>query len=160
MADRIVVLHRGVVQQVGKPEELYRSPKNRFVARFIGTPAMNLIKGVIDANRFIGGPIAAPVTVAHEGPAILGVRPEHVIVRPSGHFEGTIVGIEPVGESGYLHLDVTGLDLDAEAGKRALLCVSVPGRDAFTYREGATVKFDFTEDRLVVFHPEKGDRLG
>ncbi|MBK6516003.1 MAG: ABC transporter ATP-binding protein [Polyangiaceae bacterium] len=167
MADRIVVLHKGVVQQVGPPEELYLRPNNRFVARFIGTPAMNLIAGTIDANRFIGGSIGAAVAAPREGKVLLGVRPEHVLVRAAGRFEGTVRGIEPVGEAGYLHLAVDGLEVDTSAAgtsseptKKGLLCASVPGRDAFAHREGDVVRFDLAEDRLVLFDPDGGERLG
>jgi len=170
MADRIVVLHQGVVQQVGKPEELYRHPKNRFVARFIGTPAMNLIAGSVDARRFSSGPLSVALPAdgggARDGTATLGVRAEHIQVHAEGRLSGVVMGVEPVGEAGYLHLAVRDLLFDtAETGRssdsprRGLLCASVPGREAFSYREGATVHFDLAEDRLVLFDPKSGAAL-
>ncbi len=125
------------------------------------------IKGTIDANRFIGGSIGAAVAAPREGKVLLGVRPEHVLVRAAGRFEGTVRGIEPVGEAGYLHLAVDGLEVDTSAAgtsseptKKGLLCASVPGRDAFAHREGDVVRFDLAEDRLVLFDPDGGERLG
>lgn len=167
MADRIVVLHRGVVQQVGPPEQLYRYPKNRFVARFIGTPAMNLIAGEVSGGRFSAGPWQLSVPGAADGPATLGLRAEHIRVHPGGRMSGVVTGVEPVGESGYLHLAVAGVTLDAaesagtaESPRRGLLCASVPGREAFGYHGGETVRFDLAEDRLVLFDPKTGAALG
>ncbi|NUP13435.1 MAG: ABC transporter ATP-binding protein [Polyangiaceae bacterium] len=167
MADRIVVLHRGVVQQVGSPEELYLRPHNRFVARFIGTPAMNLVAGGLREGRFEGGPIRAAVSVGTSVERVLlGARPEHVRVHPEGKVEARVRGIEPVGEAGYLHLAVEGISLDTGAAtsgstpKPGLLCASVAGRDAFGYREGETVRFDLVDERLVIFDAVSGDRIG
>src|SRR5687767_221089 len=85
MADRIVVMHDGLVEQIGAPLELYDRPQNLFVAGFIGSPAMNFLKGAIRVNgalEFEGpGGIRLPLSVAPQGSdgrsAIYGVRPEH-----------------------------------------------------------------------------------
>jgi multiple sugar transport system ATP-binding protein len=85
MADRIVVMHDGVVEQIGSPLELYDRPENIFVAGFIGSPAMNLLKGTIRLNGkpsfLTEGGVALPLAGAPGGadgrPAIYGIRPEH-----------------------------------------------------------------------------------
>jgi multiple sugar transport system ATP-binding protein len=168
MADRIVVLHRGVVQQVGRPEELYLRPKNRFVARFIGTPSMTLALGEVRDGRFASGALEAELPV-RDGAVVLGVRPEDVRVYASGALTGVVRAIEPVGESGYLHLEVNGLRLDAssegghvgaaEAPRSALLVASIPGRRAFELSEGHEVRFDLRPDGLCAFDPETGDAM-
>ncbi len=90
MADKIVVLNKGRIEQVGSPLELYRRPANRFVAGFIGSPKMN----------FVGGAIAA----AH-GAATIGIRPENLAVsRDAGDWLGTIVVAEHLGSDTFLHI--------------------------------------------------------
>jgi multiple sugar transport system ATP-binding protein len=168
MADRIVVLHRGVVQQVGTPEELYLRPKNRFVARFIGTPSMTLVAGSVASGVFTSGELSAPLEV-RDGPVLLGVRPEDVLVHGEGAMSALVRTVEPVGEAGYLHLEVPRLRIDLaaidalasamETPRAPLLCASIPGRDAFGFREGSKVRFDLRVERLQAFDPESGEAL-
>ena len=92
MADRIVVMDKGVVQQVGSPTEIYRNPRNLFVAGFIGTPPMNFITGMLQDGRFVveGSSFVLPEArradlAPHEGKeVVMGIRPEHfaVVERP------------------------------------------------------------------------------
>jgi multiple sugar transport system ATP-binding protein len=109
MADRIVVMHDGVVEQVGSPLELYDRPANIFVAGFIGSPAMNLIKGKIKVN---GRPsfesesgIVLPLRDAPAGsdgkPVIYGIRPEHFSLAGSG-VPAEVSVIEPTGSETQL----------------------------------------------------------
>jgi ABC-type sugar transport system ATPase subunit len=168
MADRIVVLHRGVVQQVGRPEELYLRPKNRFVARFIGTPSMTLAFGEVRGGRFASGALDVALPT-REGPITLGVRAEDVRVHGEGRVTGVVRAIEPVGESGYLHLEVRGLVADpatdarpgaaTETPRSSLLVASIPGREAFGLREGHEVRFDLRAERLCAFDPISGEAL-
>ncbi len=104
MADRIVVMHDGIVEQIGTPLELYDRPANIFVAGFIGSPAMNLIKGTIQVNgraSFVtdGGAVLplkdAPRSVAGK-PLIYGIRPEHFSLG-SGGVDAEVSVLEPTG---------------------------------------------------------------
>jgi multiple sugar transport system ATP-binding protein len=91
MADRIVVLNRGVIEQVGSHLELYNRPDSIFVAGFIGSPKMNLMSGVIAAK--------------HNANTI-GIRPEHIsIVTKGGDLPGTILLTEHLGSDSFLHVD-------------------------------------------------------
>ena len=91
MADRIVVLNRGNIEQVGSPMELYNHPKSLFVAGFIGSPKMNFLTGAI-ATR-------------HKATTI-GVRPEHIeIVASKGEWQGKILLTEHLGSDSFLHID-------------------------------------------------------
>jgi multiple sugar transport system ATP-binding protein len=90
MADRIVVLNRGVIEQVGSPLELYNRPDSLFVAGFIGSPKMNCITGE-----------AASGFNAHT----IGVRPEHIQLGGDGKWKGTIVLTEHLGADSFLHVD-------------------------------------------------------
>ena len=95
MADKIVVLNAGRVEQVGSPLELYRSPANLFVAGFIGSPKMNLIEG--------------PIAQGYDATTI-GVRPEHVRVSPTeGTWQGIVRVAEHLGSDTFLHIDIDGV---------------------------------------------------
>ena len=109
MADKIVVLNAGRVEQVGSPLELYDRPDNLFVAGFIGSPKMNLV----------GGRIAEGY-----GAATIGIRPEHLLVGREGEgWRGTISVAEHLGSDTFLYVDVTDVGLvtvrtQGEAGLR------------------------------------------
>ncbi len=95
MADKIVVLNEGNIEQVGSPMGLYRSPINKFVAGFIGSPKMNFIKD--DAAKIFG---------AH----MIGVRPEHFDISPTeGHWNGVVGVMEHLGSDTFLHVRVEGV---------------------------------------------------
>ncbi len=95
MADKIVVLNRGNIEQVGSPLELYHKPRNLFVAGFIGSPKMN----------FVAGQYAAQF-----GAHTIGVRPEHMLLSTeSGDWKGKITVAEHLGADTFLHVDVEGI---------------------------------------------------
>jgi multiple sugar transport system ATP-binding protein len=97
MADKIVVLNAGSVEQVGSPLELYERPANLFVAGFIGSPKMNLV----------GGATAEPY-----GAATIGIRPEHLgVAREGGGWAGTVSVAEHLGSDTFLYVDVPGVGL-------------------------------------------------
>ncbi len=126
MADKIVVLRAGHIEQVGSPLELYRTPRNLFVAGFIGSPKMNLIEGTAaeqyDANT-------------------IGVRPEHIDVAEDGPWAGTVGVAEHLGSDTFLH--VHGTDL-AET-----LTVRVNGE--VSLRHGDTVRLNPRADQIHRF---------
>jgi multiple sugar transport system ATP-binding protein len=89
MADRIVVMYDGIIEQIGTPLELYDRPANLFVAGFIGSPAMNMIKGKIDGDSFVAdNGTRIPLSMVPGNSAgrsvTLGVRPEHLSLDPDG----------------------------------------------------------------------------
>ena len=106
MADKIVVMHDGRVEQIGAPLALYDAPANLFVAGFIGSPAMNFLRGVLrrqDGRAWVelaeGGRVPAPPTQAADGTEVVyGVRPEHLALAADGAgLSGEIVVVEPTG---------------------------------------------------------------
>ncbi|MDE2515271.1 MAG: sn-glycerol-3-phosphate ABC transporter ATP-binding protein UgpC [Rhodospirillales bacterium] len=105
MADRIVVLQRGVIQQVGTPEEVYEQPANRFVAGFIGAPAMNFLPVTQEHGAVrLGNGTALRVDHTRSGPAILGVRPEHFVAAPPGQgLAAELLLVEPLGSDTLVH---------------------------------------------------------
>ncbi|NNF91299.1 MAG: ABC transporter ATP-binding protein [Boseongicola sp.] len=84
LADRVVVMKQGIVQQVGTPVEIYDRPANTFVAGFIGNPAMNLMQGTINGGVFEGKNVRIEELAAPDGPVTLGFRAEDAQVAPSG----------------------------------------------------------------------------
>jgi multiple sugar transport system ATP-binding protein len=120
MADRIVVMHDGKVEQVGAPLELYDKPDNLFVAGFIGSPAMNFLGGKIRANGGVGfegpGGIRLPLDSVSAGgdgrPAIYGIRPEHLLLADDGA-EAEIQVVEPTGSEIQVVARLGGADVIA-----------------------------------------------
>jgi multiple sugar transport system ATP-binding protein len=115
LASKIVVLNQGRIEQVGAPLDLYHRPQNLFVARFIGSPQMNLVKGrvVAGANGLtvaVNGTQARldrPAGTAAPGAEVtLGIRPEHMVVAPDApvRFEGLVDAVERLGEASLVHM--------------------------------------------------------
>ena len=157
LANKIVVLNQGRVEQVGSPLDLYHRPANLFVAGFIGSPRMNFVRGRVEASRsgmaiisVDGGEIAltAPSTELAEGEAVtIGVRPEHMEEAGDGalRLEGDVDAVEHLGEASLVYLrlaDGTALivrapdDTEAEPGGRYV--TSAPDRVLHIFRADGT----------------------
>jgi multiple sugar transport system ATP-binding protein len=125
MADKIVVMHDGIVEQIGAPLELYDHPANLFVAGFIGSPSMNFLKGIVRANgklEFEGpGGARLPLAKAPNGSdgraAVYGVRPEHFVIADDGA-EMTIQVVEPTGSETQIVAKLGEQDLIAAFRER------------------------------------------
>jgi len=134
MADKIVVLQKGVIEQVGSPLELYRAPRNRFVAGFIGSPKMNFIEGE---------------EAAKHGAHCIGVRPEHIeISATEGMWQGTVGVSEHLGSDTFFHVHNSNLTES--------ITVRADGEVSFGY--GDTI---YMTPRADVIHKfdEKGLRI-
>src|SRR5262249_28171509 len=112
MADKIVVMNMGNVEQIGSPLELYDRPVNLFVAGFIGSPAMNFFEGTVAADGFHStGGFRLPISSAPAGsqgrPVIYGLRPEHIALDPSG-VPVTVKVVEPTGSETQVFADAGG----------------------------------------------------
>ncbi|MFM1936894.1 MAG: hypothetical protein RI990_1853 [Planctomycetota bacterium] len=116
LADRMVVMRGGIVQQMGMPEECYARPANRFVAGFVGTPVMNFVEGSAEAGTFRGQGLALALppgrwSEALAGPCVLGIRPDRLRVvqagqgAPEGAWRSTIRAIERLGDRTDVVLD-------------------------------------------------------
>ena len=155
LADRIVVMRDGRIEQVGIPMEIYYEPMNQFVASFFGSPAMNLIAG--EVRRAPGGQAFAfggsdlpldGVGPMPDGPVTLGVRPESVrLDGVVGGHRARVTLVEPLGKETLVYLD--------HGAERLLIAVADPG---FQTEEGASVEFDFRGGRLYLFDRD-GRRL-
>jgi len=135
LADRVVVMSRGVVQQIGTPREIYNNPANTFVAGFIGSPAMNLIPGMVQSGVFTSENIRINGVQWRDGPVTLGFRAEDAALTTSaGEISAPIYSLELLGEASMVSMRVggelvsikTSKDFAAEIG--AMISATVPAK--------------------------------
>ena len=152
LADRIVVMRSGEIEQVGSPMSIYSDPSSYFVADFFGSPSMNLLAGEIVQGdglaRFrsplFNIPLPERFKTTQPGPATLGIRPEHVGVNfdGGGDFELPVRLVEPLGKDTLLYFD-DGTD-------RAFVAVN-EGLAMAEVKSGARIKLRFDPQRLYLF---------
>ncbi|MCT8158898.1 ABC transporter ATP-binding protein [Pseudoruegeria sp. SHC-113] len=154
LADKIVVLKFGVIEQVGAPMDLYRDPDNKFVAGFIGSPAMNFVEGVVEEGgtvRLPGlGDAVAPAKVALPAPGakvIVGLRPQHIGVDPEGESH-TVDITESLGGVSYVYAN-------AANGDRLV----VEAREDDPMPRGGKVGLTFEPANLFFFDAETEKRI-
>ena len=153
LADKIVVLRAGRIEQVGRPMDLYRDPDNRFVAGFIGSPAMNFFKATVSAAGMVDvpglgesfRPASAALTAGQA--LIVGVRPQHLTLAPSGDSHRVDL-CENLGGISYLHLR-------APTGER----VTVEGRDGSPLPDDGAVGISFGPENAMLFDAASEKRL-
>ncbi|MGN8119413.1 ABC transporter ATP-binding protein [Labrys sp. 22185] len=156
MADRIVVMNAGHIEQVGTPLELYDRPANRFVASFLGSPSMGFIPGT--AEKGDGAPrlrtrngLLLPMgdSTAASGQAVeIGIRPEHFIVGDAQTGFPFVVGVvEPTGAETHLFGTIDGTEM------RAVF------RERLSPQSGETLYLDVNRANVHVFDPQSGARL-
>jgi multiple sugar transport system ATP-binding protein len=157
LADRIVIMRDGHIQQIGTPTEVYLTPANTFVARFIGSPSMNMLAGatVPGGIALDGiGTLAVPGAGAAAGRRVLvGVRPDDLRLAGPGpgglNLSGTVSVVEPLGPDTLVYLDVAGREVIAKAEARR------PLRAGETVQVAAALEslhlFDEAEGRAIPF---------
>jgi multiple sugar transport system ATP-binding protein len=155
MADQIVVMHDGRVEQIGSPLKLYDHPVNRFVAGFIGSPAMNFIEGrlsggIVEAAN--GARLPAPRAAAGQDgrPVVYGIRPEHLDIAATddgGGFDAEVVVIEPTGSETQLF---------ARLGQQELVGVF---RERHEFQPGQKIRLRPRGDCAHLFDPTSGQRI-
>ena len=150
MADKIVILRDGVIEQQGTPMDVYDHPANLFVASFIGSPAMNLIKGKIGKGRFMSNSgVALPLPKKHGGKdgqsVIYGIRPEHLELGKA--FDIKLSVTEPTGPEIHLY---------GEAGEDEICAIL---RERTALKRGDKVGLAPRLDRIHLFDAESGKAL-
>ncbi|MCP8885196.1 sn-glycerol-3-phosphate ABC transporter ATP-binding protein UgpC [Devosia sp. XJ19-1] len=151
MADRIVVMRSGYVEQIGSPLDLYDTPANLFVAGFIGSPAMNILDGSIAGTTFttpdgIDIPLKADAIPAHHGPVKLGIRPEHLRLDPKG-LNAEVMVVEPTGSETQVAFRL---------GDQELVGIF---RERIATSPGNMMGISIASDQVHLFDPETGKRL-
>ncbi len=148
LADRVVVMKQGVVQQVGTPTEIYDTPENTFVAGFIGSPAMNLMEGNLSGGVFEAEGIRVEALKGPDGPVTLGCRAEDAhITDAGGQITAPVYTMEMLGDATMVTVRAGGTlvsvkahkDYRAEIGDQ--VAISIPGRSChiFDTRTGARI---------------------
>ena len=154
MADKIVVMNGGNVEQVGSPLDLYDDPANLFVAGFIGSPAMNFLNGKLVSNgsgRGVeirqGCVLPAPdVRLADGNDVVIGIRPEHFGIGESC-VEAEVVVVEPTGADTQIFCDLAGTDIMAIS------------RERHGVRPGERIQLRPMDGKACLFDPASGARL-
>jgi multiple sugar transport system ATP-binding protein len=154
MADKIVVMHDGLVEQIGAPLELYDHPDNMFVAGFIGSPAMNFLHGKVKANGALSfeGPngVRLPLSGAPRGAdgraAVYGIRPEHFTIADDGA-EAEIVVVEPTGSETQVFATLGGEEVVAVF------------RERHTFKPGDKIRLKPDPNLVHLFDEATGERL-
>ncbi len=117
LADRVVVMSRGEVQQVGTPLEIYDRPANTFVASFIGNPAMNLMEGTLTAGVFEAANVRIPGLSGPDGPVTLGFRAEDASIAATGEIAAPIYSMELLGDASMATVQAGGALVAVKAAK-------------------------------------------
>ena len=154
MADKIVVMRDGRVEQIGAPLDLYDRPANTFVAGFIGSPAMNFVLGKLESRDgemvFVsdkGTLLPVPSgTAQHDGAVVYGIRPEHIDVRPDG-IPATISVLEPTGSETQIFAHIGGDPLNAAV------------RERIASKPGETLPLAIDRARVHLFDRQSGNRI-
>ena len=150
LADRIAVMNKGKIQQLGTPDEVYNNPNHIFVAGFIGSPPMNLIKGSLQNGVFTSGDISVKgFKKGDHANIVLGIRPEDVSIATAktGNLVSTVYAVEPTGDMTLV---------TAKAGEQLITCKAA--RD-FRRDVEAAVAFNFSQSHAFLFDGVTGDRI-
>ena len=150
LADRVAVMNHGRIQQLGTPEEIYDDPKTLFVAGFIGSPAMNLIDGELESDRFtVAGRAIAEVGGGTRSGVVLGARPEDLAISEpgAGSFDAEVYASELTGESVLVTVEIAGRRIAAKADRQTRRAI------------GEAVGIRVDSSRTYLFDTASGDRL-
>ncbi len=155
MADKIVVMHDGYIEQIGAPLDLYDNPQNQFVAGFIGSPSMNFFSGTlrIEGNHAYletasGAklPLASAPSASSGRPIVSGVRPEHFTIADDG-VDAEVIVVEPTGSETQLVAKMAGHDIVAIF------------RERYDFKPGQRIKLKPRPDVVHLFDKETGKRI-
>ena len=143
LADRVVVLDKGRVQQIGTPEELYRTPRNRFVASFIGSPAMNLFRTHMEEGQFVLGSETIDTQIPCSGLMDVGIRPD--AIRIGGPIVSDVVWVENLGRNSLVGLELGDLALTVVAPEHPAdrqLGIAIDPKDVHVFDPHSGERFD------------------
>jgi multiple sugar transport system ATP-binding protein len=148
LADRVVILNRGRVQQIGPPEDLYRRPDNRFVASFIGSPSMNLFETDLDEGCFRLGSQVIDTGLDFSGPVEIGIRPESI--KLGGLYSATVLWVENLGMQSLIGLELGGVRLTALSPERPAtpsINLSIDVKDIHVFEKSSGSNIDHLRPR-------------
>lgn len=147
MADRIICMRDGSIEQIGSADDLYLRPSSLFVAGFIGSPPINLIDGIVEDGSLRAGSGTLEISGAEPGEVTLGLRPEHLRFNSSG-LAGRVTQIEPMGRE-ILYV------VDTEIGTLRVL----EGGSTAAHRIDEQVNLEYSKENSLVFKRDTGSRM-
>ncbi len=152
ISDFIVVMRDGVLMQIGKPQEVYDDPVNLFVAKFLGTPPINVFDGEVkDGGLYIGGEKVMSVLTDRGGRVTVGIRPEGFVPDPEGAFHCGLLRVEVMGR------DTSVVCVNEAAQSDTVRAIIASGSGV---REGEkTVAFSLKREKVHLFDPETEERI-
>ena len=152
ISDFIVVMKAGVVQQIGKPQAVYDDPDNLFVAKFLGTPPLNVFNGSVKGGKvYIGEEAVLSVNGVNDGEVYVGIRPEGFILDENGPLGCKLINVE-----------VMGRDVSVVSSNPASLnptIRSIINADAGVDHDAETVRFSVKPHKLFLFDKESEKRI-
>ena len=152
ISDMIVVMKDGIKQQIGAPQEVYSDPVNLFVAKFLGTPAINVFKGNVSGEKlYIGGEAVLDVKGTRDGNIFVGIRPEGFIPDPEGPFRSKLSGIEVMGR------DITVISEHPEVENPVVR--SIISAESRIDTSSETVSFRLRPFKVFLFDAETQERI-
>jgi len=152
ISDQIVVMKDGVIQQIGKPQEVYDQPVNLFVAKFLGTPPINVFEGDVKAGRlYIGGADVLAASGVADQPVWVAVRPEGFVLEPDGPLSCALTGVEVMGR------DITVVATHPNCENTAIRAIISAENQVDAHAD--TVRFALKPHKVFLFHREDGTRL-
>ncbi|MBX2879995.1 MAG: sn-glycerol-3-phosphate ABC transporter ATP-binding protein UgpC [Granulosicoccus sp.] len=171
MADRMIVMNAGVAEQIGSPLEVYERPQTLFTSQFIGSPAMNILDGRIDAGRLtLSNGASLAVNSSTTGAVKIGIRPEHLVADDTGELSIKIGFTEPLGATTLLYGELEGSTATNQNSDNAgtvdgsfstsseLVTISLPGVHT-TVRQGDVGRFSVPPDKIHLFNPDTEQRI-
>ena len=152
ISDMIVVMKLGVVQQIGKPQDVYNSPANLFVAKFLGTPPINVFSGEVKGGKLcIGSDEVLDVAGVADQQVYVGIRPEGFILRDDGPFTCKLLNVEVMGR------DVS-IVASNEASANPIIRAIIDADNAVD-TESETVKFALKPNKVFLFNKDTEERI-
>ena len=152
ISDFIVVMKLGVVQQVGKPQEVYDDPANLFVAKFLGTPPINVFDGEVKGGKvLIGGAEVLEAPGVADQKVIIGIRPEGFVLDPNGAFKSQLSNLEVMGR------DVSVVSKHANSQNPVVR--SIINSDADIDHSAKTISFSLKPHKVFIFNKDTEERI-
>ena len=151
ISDLIVVMKDGVIQQIGKPQEVYEKPANLFVAKFLGTPPINCFDARVEGGKLFIGQEAVLEADAPDGAVIAAIRPEGFDPEPDGAFPCDLTRVEVMGR------DISVVCTHSKSQNDTIRAII--SSENLPDVTGSVVRFNLKPNKVFLFHSETGDRI-
>ena len=140
LADKMIVMNEGNVEHIGTPLDVYQQPKSLFTAQFIGSPAMNILKGTADGNEIKIGDFKIKSENSYSGEVNFGIRPEHLTIDDNGPIKAAVEFIELIGSNTLIHCRIKN--------SNEVIVVSIPGiiQENLSRKE---IKLNFDQSKII-----------